>query len=546
MKKIIYILVAILALNSCDVLDMKPLDKVSDADVWEDSALIELYVNASYNSINHEFSQHMLSDASDETYCIHNWANFWVIQKGEMTSDNVTGISEKINYWKSAYSNIRTINVFFDRIDDAPVETDLKNRMKGEMKFIRAWIYANLIWRYGDVPLITDLFELNQDYKVKRDSYSDCVDFITKELDEAMTWLPAKSSSETLGRATGDACKALKARVLLYAASEQNNPSHSKEKWEAAAEATKAVLDAGYSLGNDYQSVFLEDNDEIIFARYFTQANSTDFMLFNGRNGSNGWTGENPTQNLVNAYEMTNGELPYLNEELPLKINPASGYDESNPYAGRDPRLDASILHDGSMWAGRETETWHGGLDSPESSIGSWNASKTAYAFKKFMVESIPPSGSSVKPENPWIFFRLAEFYLNYAEAIYRYLGAAGATDNEFRMSACAAINKVRQRSDVQMPDFPDNISNTEFWERYKKERMVELAFEQHRFWDVRRWKEGGFTKIGRMQITQKEDGNFLYERTNKSLVWDDKMYFFPIPASEMRKNPNLSQNPGW
>ena len=138
-----------------------------------------------------------------------------------------------------------------------------------------------------------------------RDSYGDCVDFITKELDEAISLLPAKSSGETLGRATGDACKALKARVLLYAASEQNNPSHSKEKWEAAAEATKAVLDAGYSLGNDYQSVFLEDNDEIIFARYFTQANSTDFMLWNGRNASNGWTGENPTQNLVNAYEMT-------------------------------------------------------------------------------------------------------------------------------------------------------------------------------------------------------------------------------------------------
>ena len=336
--------------------------------------------------------------------------------------------------------------------------------MKGEMKFIRAWIYANLIWRYGDVPLITDLFELNQDYKVKRDSYSDCVDFITKELDEAMTWLPAKSSSETLGRATGDACKALKARVLLYAASEQNNPSHSKEKWEAAAEATKAVLDAGYSLGNDYQSVFLEDNDEIIFARYFTQANSTDFMLFNGRNGSNGWTGENPTQNLVNAYEMTNGELPYLNEELPLKINPASGYDESNPYAGRDPRLDASILHDGSMWAGRETETWHGGLDSPESSIGSWNASKTAYAFKKFMVES-------VKPENPWIFFRLAEFYLNYAEIMYE-LG------NEEQ--AREYVNKVRARQSVNMP--PVTASGEKLRDKIRNERRVELAFEGHRF----------------------------------------------------------------
>ena len=540
MKKIIYILVAILALNSCDVLDMKPLDKVSDADVWEDSALIELYVNASYNSINHEFSQHMLSDASDETYCIHNWANFWVIQKGEMTSDNVTGISEKINYWKSAYSNIRTINVFFDRIDDAPVETDLKNRMKGEMKFIRAWIYANLIWRYGDVPLITDLFELNQDYKVKRDSYSDCVDFITKELDDAMTWLPAKSSSETLGRATGDACKALKARVLLYAASEQNNPSHSKEKWEAAAEATKAVLDAGYSLGNDYQSVFLEDNDEIIFARYFTQANSTDFMLFNGRNGSNGWTGENPTQNLVNAYEMTNGELPYLNEELPLKINPASGYDESNPYAGRDPRLDASILHDGSMWAGRETETWHGGLDSPESSIGSWNALKTAYAFKKFMVESIPPSGSSVKPENPWIFFRLAEFYLNYAEIMYE-LG------NEEQ--AREYVNKVRARQSVNMP--PVTASGEKLRDKIRNERRVELAFEGHRFFDVRRWCIADETEnrdLLAMNIQKQADGTKTYEVTmllKRSFLEQHKLV--PIPRTEIDKSEgSLVQNPGY
>jgi hypothetical protein len=540
MKKIIYILVAILALNSCDVLDMKPLDKVSDTDVWEDSALIELYVNASYNSINHEFSPHMLSDASDETYCIHNWGNFWVIQKGEMTSDNVTSISEKINYWKSAYSNIRTINVFFDRIDDAPIETVLKNRMKGEMKFIRAWIYANLIWRYGDVPLITNLFELNQDYKVKRDSYSDCVDFITKELDEAITLLPAKSSSETLGRATGDACKALKARVLLYAASEQNNPSHSKEKWEAAAEATKAVLDAGYSLGNDYQSVFLEDNDEIIFARYFTQANSTDFMLLNGRNGSNGWTGENPTQNLVNAYEMTNGELPYLNEELPLKINPASGYDESNPYVGRDPRLDASILHDGSMWAGRETETWHGGLDSPESSIGSWNASKTAYAFKKFMVESIPPAGSSVKPENPWIFFRLAEFYLNYAEIMYE-LG------NEEQ--AREYVNKVRARQSVNMP--PVTVSGEKLRDKIRNERRVELAFEGHRFFDVRRWCIADETEnrdLLAMNIQKQADGSKTYEVTmllKRSFLEQHKLV--PIPRTEIDKSEgSLVQNPGY
>lgn len=540
MKKIIYILVTVFVLNACDVLDMKPLDKVSDADVWEDSALIELYVNASYNSINHEFSQHMLSDASDETYCIHNWGSLWTVQRGEMTSDNVTGISEKINYWKQAYGNIRTINVFFDKIADAPVESALKDRMKGEMKFIRAWIYANLIWRYGGVPLITGLFELNQDYKVERASYSDCVDFIVKELDEAISLLPAKSISENLGRATGNACMALKARVLLYAASKQNNPSHSKEKWEAAAQATKAVLDAGYSLCNDYQSVFLEDNAEIIFARYFTQANSTDFMLWNGRNGSNGFTGENPTQNLVNAYEMTNGELPYLNEELPLKVNPASGYDESNPYAGRDPRFAASILYDGSVWAGRETETWHGGLDSPESSIGSWNASKTAYAFKKFMVESIPPAGSSVKPDNPWIFFRLAEFYLNYAEIMYE-LG----NDDVAR----EYLNKVRSRQSVQMP--PVTASGDKLRDKIRNERRVELAFEGHRFFDVRRWGIADETEnrdLLAMNIQKKDDGTKTYEITlllKRSFL--EQHYLVPIPRTEIDKSEkSLVQNTGY
>lgn len=540
MKKIIYILVAVFVLNACDVLDMKPLDKVSDADVWEDSALIELYVNASYNSINHEFSQHMLSDASDETYCIHNWGSLWTVQRGEMTSDNVTGISEKINYWKQAYGNIRTINVFFDKIADAPVESTLKDRMKGEMKFIRAWIYANLIWRYGGVPLITGLFELNQDYKVERASYSDCVDFIVKELEEAISLLPAKSDSENLGRTNGDACKALKARVLLYAASKQNNPSHSKEKWEAAALATKVVLDAGYTLCDEYQAVFLEDNAEIIFARYFTQANSTDFMLWNGRNGSNGFTGENPTQNLVNAYEMTNGELPYLNEELPLKVNPASGYDESNPYAGRDPRFAASILYDGSVWAGRETETWHGGLDSPESSIGSWNASKTAYAFKKFMVESIPPAGSSVRPENPWIFFRLAEFYLNYAEIMYE-LGNEDV--------AREYLNKVRSRQSVQMP--PVTASGEKLRDKIRNERRVELAFEGHRFFDVRRWGIADETEnrdLLAMNIQKKDNGTKTYEITLLlKRTFLKQHYLVPIPRAEIDKSENsLVQNTGY
>lgn len=539
MKRILLILISI-SFTACEVLDLKPLDKVTDADVWNDSALIELYVNASYNSIYHEFSTDMICAASDEAYCIHNYGNQWIIQKGELTSDNVTNLTNKMNMWGGAYSSIRSINIFFNRIEEAPVDLNLKGRMIGEMKFIRAFIYANLIWRYGGVPIITNVFDLNEDYTVYRESYDNCVDFIVKELDDAINLLPEKMSTEQQGRASGDACRALKARVLLYAASELNNPEHLKEKWERAKIATEELLNSGYSLCDDYQSIFLQDNNEIIFARYFTQANSTDFMLWNGRNGSNGWTAENPTQNLVNSYEMKNGELPYLNEELPLQINPLSGYDEANPYVNRDPRFEASILYDGVIWAGRETEMWHGGLDSPESSIGGWNASKSGYAFKKFMIESIPPTGSSVKPENPWIFFRLAEFYLNYAEIMFE-LGDEN-TAREY-------INKVRARKSVQMP--PVEVSGIKLRDKIRNERRVELAFEGHRFFDVRRWKIADKTEnkdLLAIDIQKDADGTKTYkpvlllERT-----FLEQHYLLPIPRAEIDKsNGCIEQNPGY
>lgn len=539
MKRILLILISI-SFTACEVLDLKPLDKVTDTDVWNDSALIELYVNAAYNSIYHEFSQDMICAASDEVYCIHNYGNQWIIQKGELTSDNVTNLSNKMNMWGAAYLSIRSINIFFSRIEEAPVDLDLKNRMIGEMKFIRAFIYANLIWRYGGVPIITNVFDLNQDYTIYRESYDKCVDFIVKELDDAINLLPEKMSTEQQGRASGDACRALKARVLLYAASELNNPEHLKEKWERAKIATEELLNSGYSLCDDYQSIFLQDNNEIIFARYFTQANSTDFMLWNGRNGSNGWTAENPTQNLVNSYEMKNGELPYLNEELPLQINPLSGYDEANPYVNRDPRFEASILYDGVIWADRETEMWHGGLDSPESSIAGWDASKSGYAFKKFMIESIPPTGSSVKPENPWIFFRLAEFYLNYAEIMFE-LGDEN-TAREY-------INKVRARKSVQMP--PVEVSGIKLRDKIRNERRVELAFEGHRFFDVRRWKIADKTEnkdLLAIDIQKESDGTKTYktvlllERT-----FLEQHYLLPIPRAEIDKsNGCIEQNPGY
>ena len=158
----------------------------------------------------------------------------------------------------------------------------------------------------------------------------------------------------------------------------------------------------------------------------------------------------------------------------------------------------------------------------------------------------ISSSTGSGGKRHSWVTFRLGEFYLNYAEAVFNYLGSADATDAVFTMSPVEAVNKVRNREDVKMPDFPSGMSADEFIQKYRRERMVELAFEGHRFWDVRRWKDGDSQKnIIEMQITKNGD-NYTYKRVTKSRYWNDKMYLFPIPDSEMRKNPNLTQNPGW
>lgn len=540
MKKIIIGLFVVFALFSCnDLLEMSPLDKISENDVWSDKSLIQSYVNASYNALNHGFNQEMFGSTCDEFYDHHNAGNYWIIQKGEITSDNVSDISSKLNIWSNAYSSIRNINVFFINIEKAAIDEGSKKEMTGEMKFIRAFLYSNLIWRYGGVPLITDVFELNEDYSVSKDTYDDLVTFICAELDEAILLLPDQQSGSDLGRASGDAAKALKARVLLYSASPLNNPSNDKSKWEKAASAAKALVDTRYSLHNNYQKLFLEKNNEIIFARYFSQANSNSLNGYCGRNADSGWGDSCPTQNMVNDYEMTNGELPYLNQDA-ITINPNSGYDPANPYINRDPRFAASILCDGSVWMGRETETFKGGLDSRESSIGSWNASLTGYYLKKFLQEEIPPSGSSTKPTAPWSYFRYGEILLNYAEAKFE----VGDED-----IAREYVNIVRSRESVNMPAI--TASGAELKEKIQHERRIELAFEEHRYFDVRRWNIAVVTEridLSKMEIIKLADGSKTYEIQHlMGRTFHNQNYLLPIPRSEIDKSFGiLEQNQGY
>jgi len=540
MKKLIYILIVITGF-SCNKIDLNPLDKLSDVNVWNDPSLIQLYVNGNYNSLLHGFQMDILPAAADETYNIHNWGNLRLIQTGEITADNVSGLGSTINYFNFAYGFIRNINIFFSKINTAPGDDAFKAQVKGEMAFLRASLYANLIWRYGGVPLITDVFELNGDVTVNRASYDECVSFIVKELDAAAALLPSDQTAANKGRASASACKALKARVLLYAASKQNNPQHDNAKWKSAADAAEALLNAGYDLNDDYQKTFLADNKEIIFGRFFTQANSTPFNLHQGRNGSDGFGAHNPTQNLVNAYEMkATGKAPYIvAADGTLTLDGSSGYDPANPYVGRDPRFEASILHDGSVWAGRETETWHGGKDSPESPNAGWNASLTSYYLKKFIIENIPPVGSTVRPTNPWIFYRYAEILLNYAEAKFELGDEATA-----RMY----LNIVRRRPGVNMPDVTESAEALR--KRIQNERRIELVFEGHRFFDVRRWQiaEGKEpTPLLAMNIQKNGSAKTYTISQLISRKFRKANYLVPIPREEIDKSlGSLIQNPDY
>ncbi|WP_346854547.1 RagB/SusD family nutrient uptake outer membrane protein [uncultured Draconibacterium sp.] len=540
MKNIILIIIVFVLASCQDILELEPLDKFSDASVWNDENLIELYVNNSYLALGANFDAvSLFSSVTDETYGLHA-TNSYPYLRGEMTADNVSsigtdyfGYSPGFSTWSSAYSAIKNINNYFIQIENSPVDDAKKTRMNSEMKYIRAYLYANLIWRYGGVPIITDVFELGQDYSVTRNTYDECVSFIISDLDYAITNLPAKQLNALKGRVSGDAARALKTRVLLYAASPLNNPSNTLSKWQAAADAAQELIMSGrYSLYNDYQHIFLEDNPEIIFAKYYTQTNGHQRNLYDGRNGSNGWGSNLPTQNLVDDYEMLNGKLP---------SESGSGYDPANPYVNRDPRFYASIIYDGAVWMGRETESYHGGLDSPESSNQGWNATLTGYNSKKFLPDNIPPSGSTIRPTNPNIYFRYAEILLNYAEAKFE-LGD--------EVTAREYLNMVRSRPGVNMPAII--ATGDELRQKIYHERRIELAMEgQHRFFDVRRWKIAMETEnkdILAMDVHKLGDGTKTYNIiTLLERNFSEKHYLLPIPRVEIERSlETLTQNPGY
>lgn len=406
--------------------------------------------------------------------------------------------------------------------------------MIGEMKFIRAFIYFRLIRSYGGVPIIEEVFDINSDWSgVKRNSYDECVDYIIKDLDEVITVLPDRPSERN--RASANAARALKSRVLLYAASPLNNPSNDREKWQKAADAAKELFDKGYSLSDNYRDMFFDvTNDEYIFAKEYSET----YSHWAGRNtaspGDGGLGFATPTQNMVDAYETIDGEIPILDTKTG-EVNPNSIYDPKNPYKNRDPRFYDCIYYNGSTSIeGRVVETYQDGAD-----MQTQDMTLTGYYLRKFVDESEPVS-VSYHYTMPYPFFRLAEIYLNYAEAEY-HLGNEDV--------AREYVNKVRARKSVNMP--PIDETGSTLLERIYHERQIELAFEGHRFFDLRRWRIADKNPLYGLIINKTEDG-FSYERFMVSLAsretdWKDAFFLLPIHYQEIQKSNNsLEQNPGY
>lgn len=552
LKNICFGIVCTVALVGCtDKMGYHEYTNYGKEYVFSDFGRTAAFVNNIYSYLDYDLlGTTSLASACDEAEMALNYSNVL-----DYTNGNWTALNPK-SQW-NYYTPIRAANYFLENglnleFSDLILNQDYEAQMKRygryqyEVRLLRAYYYFLLVRAYGDVPFTTKVLTEAEANSLERTPASQVFDFIISECDAVAPQLPvdyskldndaAGGTNPEAGRVTRGAALALKARASLYCASKLFNDSENRDLYKRAATASLDVInycgENNITLGK-YTDLWGADNwkaSEMIFVRRVGDTDDperTNFPI----GMENAKSGNCPTQTLVDAYEMKNGGEP----------------NQKDPYTGRDPRFAMTIAVNGDKWPNTNPnplEIYTGGRDAAPVPY----ATPTGYYVKKYVdgATDISASTSSGGKRHSWITFRLGEFLLNYAEATFKYFGSADIKDAELTMTAREAVNKVRKRTGVDMPDFPEGMSSSDFWSRYKNERMVELAFEGHRFWDVRRWKEGGFTSIGRMLITKNSDDSFTYTRSIKALVWDDKMYFYPIPDSEIRKNPNLKQNPGW
>ncbi len=557
MKKYIILFVSTVVLfSSCveDFLDRRMDTNYTEEQVFSSYTTIRNYGIGIYSSLPEGFDRFdggMLAAATDEA--AHSGMQNSIQKLGNGSWGAFGNPDEQ---WESLYSGIRKATLFLENSEDyrAIIVQDTVTEqgkqtyitqsndimwLRAEAHFLRAFFYFELMKRYGGVPIVREVLDAQSEFQYSRDSFDEVIAYIESELEIAMqdlrySWV-GFDSDRMIGRATKGAALALKSRALLYAASPLNNPSNDRNKWIRAAEAAYEVIDLNqYSLADNYRNLFRAiHNSEIIFARNYEASNALERNNYPiGFNGAIG--GVNPSQNLVDAYETANG----------LAISEDPDYDFQNPYVNRDPRLQMTLIVNNSDYKGRKVEAWRGGVDG----YGKPRATKTGYYLKKFMDEGLDllQNRTSV---HTWIYFRYAEVLLNYAEAMNEAFGPDEIAEG-LPVSARMAVNWVRERPGVAMPGVTATDAES-FRMKIQNERRVELAFEEHRFWDARRWRlaeESLGQPVRAALITRAADGSFQYEyRDIEERVFLEKMYLYPIPAEEINKSGGLlQQNPNW
>jgi hypothetical protein len=555
-RNFIYFIILAVAFTSCkrNYLDIVPTDRVPDGAVLADSSLFEDFVLNRYMSIKLQdkegegtnpgfgrgFEYAMWSSLTDESI-YNNDDNTWLIQKGLLAPEN-TGIAGTV--WGRSYRSIRECNYGLGNIGKVTMSDLHKNRLRGELHFIRGFRYQDLIRNYGGVVLVNDTVyalsnNLTDPSLFVKSSLADCIKYAVAELDSAALYLPLVNDGIwQKGRATKGAALALKSRLLLYAAS----PLYNAGTWADAAAAAKAVMDLNqYAISADYSQLFISaaaSSNEIIFSRqYAIGARHVCMEIANGANGYNGWAGNTPLQNLVDAYEMNNGKVI---------TDASSGFDATKPYINRDARFYATVLYNGALYRGDTLKIYTPGGKDSQDGPSSWNTTKTGYYLRKFMDDNNPIDNPwNIAGLQPWIYLRYAEVLLNYAEAQNEAVGPDA--------TVYSAINLIRQRASVNQPALVAGLSQAEMRDAIRRERQVELAFEEHRFYDVRRWKIAEVTEnvpAYGMDVKLGTDKNPVYTRKvalSGRLFSAGKNYFLPIPRTEIQASNNqLAQTAGY
>lgn len=625
MKKLsaysLFLLAIGLVYISCkrDFLDTQPLDKISSEATWKDGPLSEAFIFNVYSFLGYGgFEEQALASITDEAMFTHAGRGIAQFNEGAETPSSLAWRSSTYN-WDNMYLAIRQANIALTNLPTSTFSNDvLRDRLMGEAHFLRAYYNHQLLRFYGGFPIITKPYGLNEDYTIARNTFEECVNAIVSDLDMAAQLLDGKAV--TPGRASMVAALALKSRVLLYAASDLHDGPTAKSnsatlssfgnidlvayaggdraaRWRSAKNAAKVVLEAttGYkldlsapasleeaktnhvaiSMGGKSKAADPSAAVELLFQRthtalYVAEDNwplgGIHYGINNGPNGYHNWAGNTPVQQLVDDYELMDG----------TKFDWNNSAHKADPYANRDPRFYATVLYDGADWKPRpadvaaldpmnEIQTGYydngnggiiNGLDTRESPIENWNGSRTHYYTRKFIdADPALPDNQSSAQVIPWPFIRYTEAVLNYAEACIE-LGE----DSE----AQTWLNKLRFRAG--MPAITE--SGAALKNRYRNERRVELAYEEHRYHDARRWMIAPTTlgrpiqaidikaalKSGATPTTPYRHDKTKYDYTytvvnnteNENRSWNDKMYFRPISRDEINRNEKLVQNPGY